>query len=403
MNANRANFFTRNPEFLKLWSGQILSQSCGRMYQIAMVWWVLSTYGSGKYVGLFMVMAALPSLLFVKRVGRLVDKVLSRNILVIADILAALVLVVASIFLEVGHIPVVLLFGFVSATLQAFIDPTLNKAVAEVVTPEDVEHASGVLSSTQSIASFTGAMFGALLIDSLGIRGTILLGSSGYLISSFLSALTRFAPVKHAAENGASGEGLSLLDPYPLLKKILLGFALVNFFATPTLVVLPIYVKTVLGATAQTLGILEGGLWMGLILGAVFAKYVLCVENRLKLASFCLLVFGSMLLVPGVIVFTPLFFIALFIAGFFLGLLNAKFMAYFQETVAPEIKGRFFALMQAMLGSTFPIAYFLFGFLTDILAVETVCLIQGSGVILLSLYFMRLGGADVERRSLSIG
>jgi MFS family permease len=390
----------RNPEFLKLWAGQILSQSCGRMYQIAMVWWVLSLYASGKLVGLFMVLAALPSLVLVKKVGHIVDTSASRKVLVWADFLAATVLMLAALLLHGDRLPLVFVFGFVSATLQAFIDPTLNKAVAEVVREEDVESASGLLSSTQSIASFTGAMFGAMLIDHLGVQGTILLGSSGYLVSSALSALTRFRP---AGAHGTvvSGAGLSLLDAYPLVKRILIGFAFVNFFATPTLVVLPLYVKTVLGATASTLGMLEGGLWLGLILGAFFAPYISWIKNRLRLAGVCLFLFGSFLAVPGLVTQTAVYLGALFLAGFFLGVLNAKFMAYFQEVVAPEIKGRFFALLQAVIGSTFPIAYFLFGCLTDWLSAPTVCVIQGVGVVALSFYFMQLGGAD-ERCSLSI-
>lgn len=404
------SFLARSPQFLKLWAGQILSQSCGRMYQIAMVWWVLSKFSSGKYVGLFMVVAAIPSLLFLKKIGTRVDASPSRKVLVTADALAALTLVVAAGLLSWGHMGVVLALGFTSATLQAFIDPTLNKAVAEVVAPEDVEQAAGLLSSTQSIASFSGAIFGAILIDHLGVQGTILLGSSGYFVSSLLSAWTQFHAVPKAAVASETASGLSLLNPYPSLKKILLGFAAVNFFATPTLVVLPIYVKTVLGATASTLGLLESGLWLGLITGAFAAKYIAFSENRLKLASGCLFVFGAMLAVPGIVVNVPVYLVALFFAGFALGTLNAKFMAYFQEIVAPEIKGRFFALMQATIGSTFPIAYFLFGALTDYIAVETVCLIQGSGVILLSFYFFQLaknpqlaGGADERRSALSVG
>ena len=63
--------------------------------------------------------------------------------------------------------------------------------------------------------------------------------------------------------------------------------------------------------------------------------------------------------------------------------------------VAPEIKGRFFALMQALIGFTFPIAYFAFGALTDYIPPPKVCLLQGAGVVVLSLYFLRLAKEEV--------
>ena len=57
-------FFRRNPDFLLIWAGQVLSQSGGRMYQMAMIWWLLAgkSDASGTLVGTFMVMTALPSL-----------------------------------------------------------------------------------------------------------------------------------------------------------------------------------------------------------------------------------------------------------------------------------------------------------------------------------------------------
>src|SRR5688572_23265725 len=86
-----SNFLLRNPSFLLVWLGQICSQSGGRMYQMAMIWWILTTgtEGTGKLVGLFMVMAALPSILFVKVIGRRIDRSSSQRLLVGCDAVAA--------------------------------------------------------------------------------------------------------------------------------------------------------------------------------------------------------------------------------------------------------------------------------------------------------------------------
>jgi predicted MFS family arabinose efflux permease len=400
MNGIGSIFILRNPSFLKLWTGQVLSQSCGRMFQITLVWWILQNYkdSSGKLIGAFMVMAALPALILAKKIGERIDRGVSRQILIQSDLLAFVTLLVVAGFLFQGYmnVPLLLVFALLMSSFQAFIDPTLNKAVAEVVQKNDVEEGVGFLSATQSIASFSGAILGAALIDRLGIPGTILLSSSGYLLSSIATYFAEFQPLKadDSQANQDPAAGWAILRDQPLLKAILMGFALVNFFATPTLVVLPVYVSRVLQADAQTLGLLEAGLWVGLILGAMSAKYVNFGSNRLLLGAVCLLVFGICLAVPGIVTSYPLYAGALIIAGAALGINNAKFMAFFQEMVPAALKGRFFALMQALLGSSFPIAYFLFGSLTDIIAPGTVCLIQGAGVVLLSGYFFRLAGKN---------
>lgn len=269
----KKHFLFRNPDFFLVWLGQVCSQAGGRMYQIAMVWWILGAGlgAAGKAVGFFMVMAALPSILFVKPIGRRIDRLRSQRILVSCDLLAAATVALVATLLAKGllHLPVAFAAGFVAACLQAFIDPTLNKSVAEVAHPEDVESAVGLLASTQSLANFAGAVAGAILIGHFGIAGTALLSAGGYLISSSASALARFRYAKPGASGPDSGDlsGWAVLARYPFLKKVLIGFGLVNFFATPTIVVLPIYTKRTLLGTAATLGKLEASLWLGLIFG----------------------------------------------------------------------------------------------------------------------------------------
>lgn len=394
MSARKGHFLIRNRSFSLVWLGQICSQAGGRMYQMAMIWWILGLGGDspGSLVGLFMVMAALPSLLLVKRIGRTIDQRPSQRLLVTCDVLASITVSLVALALHQGWLmlPFAYVAGLIAACLQAFIDPTLNKAVGDVVEKEDYESAVGLLASTQSLANFAGAVAGALLIEVAGIWGTAALAACGYAISASATALARFRPfVASSNVSEASAAGWAILTDYPLLKKILIGFGFINFFATPTLVVLPIYVKRTLGATASTLGQLEACLWVGLIVGTALAGRI-TMASRVRLGAICVLIFGMALAVPGIVTSAPAYGMALFVGTVALGINNVKFISLFQETVAPEIKGRFFALMQAILGFTFPIAYFLFGSLTDYLSPPLVCLVQGVGTMTLALYFLRL-------------
>lgn len=395
------SFFRRNPDFLLIWAGQVLSQSGGRMYQMAMIWWLLASQstGTGKLIGLFMVLAAIPSLLLVKRIGHTVDRLPSRRILVTADLLAALVVggVGVLVWLHWLTLPVAFAAGFVAACLQAFLDPTLNKAVPEVVEKDYVEKAVSLLTTTQSLANFAGAVAGAMLIDKVGIGGTAKLAAVGYLVSASCSALARYRyAIAPAAGEAQGASGWELLSGMPFLKKVLLGFGFINFFSTPTLVVLPIYTKKTLGASASTLGSLEACLWVGLFGGALLAGQINFFSSRIRLGALCLFTLGLGLAVPALVADTRVYGAALFIAGAALGVNNVKFVAFFQEVVPAEWKGRFFALLQATISFTFPIAYFLFGALTDYVSPPTVCLIQGIGVCTLALYFFTLSSEETS-------
>lgn len=393
----RAPLILRNRNVFLIWSGQALSQSGTRMYQIALAWWIVTNGGGGKEVGLFMVAGAIPALLFVKLIGKVVDRHHSRSVLIACDLAAFLVTAVAALLFRAGALGFIgaCIAGFFLALAQAFFDPALSKAVAVAAPPEDLEAAVAFQSSTQSLASFAGAMAGALLIDRIGILGVIILNALSFLVSAGANALL---DLRAAERPGAKAEEDTLsvwaaLQDTPWLKKVLIGFGCVNFFLTPILVVLPLYVKLSLGGSATLLGVLEAAIWLGILAGTFGSRWVSTaggVSGVMRLGSACMLLLGAALLLPGIFVHRGLFCAALLAAGAAVGVNNVKFVTLFQERVRPELKGRFFALMQALLSFTFPAAFFLFGLLAELMAPPKVCIIQALGVLALSGFFLRL-------------
>jgi len=394
MSASKSPVIFRNVDFLLLWIGQCLSQAGTRMYQIAIVWWILSAVqgGGGRELGTFLVMGALPSIVLVKWIGSVVDRSRSKPVLVASDAAAFIIVALIGWALQRSllSVPAVYLAGLLVAVTEAFFNPTVNKAVAELVDEDDIESAVAFQSSTQYLASFGGAVAGALLISKIGIPAVIYLNAASYLISAAVNQVIRFRHAippqpGEAAESGDSG--WSILKDFPTLKKVLLGFGFVNFFATPTLVILPVYTKVILHADASVLGALEASLWIGLLAGTFAAPWFSTEKGTIRLGAICLFVLGLGLFLPGLIINMYFYMAMLFIAGIFLGINNVKFVSLFQFVVDPSIKGRFFAIMNALVSFTFPVAYFLFGVLADIILPSSVALIQGGGVMLVAFYF----------------
>ncbi|MFA6318464.1 MAG: MFS transporter [Elusimicrobiota bacterium] len=398
----------RNRDMLALWLGQTLSQGGIRMQQIALAWWIVtSAGGSGTALGVFMVAGALPAILLVKAVGRAVDAVPSKRVLVTADLVSGVLAaaMAAGLHFKVLDLALACAGGLLLAASQAFFDPALNKAVAEAVEPGDVEEAVAFQASTQSLASFAGAVAGALLIDRLGIDGVVLLNAASFFVSAAINASLRMRHARPPAapDDAAALSGWAILSRMPVIKRVLLGFGCVNFFMTPILLVLPLYVRGVLGGSASMLGAIEAGLWMGLVAGTAASKWPGFSSGAadggkavIGLGAKCMAVIGLALLLPGFFPGAWVFAGLLFLAGAALGVNNVKFVALFQETVAQEHKGRFFALMAAVVSFSFPAAFFLFGLLTDLLDPRKVCVLQGLGVLALALYFRRLStGADL--------
>lgn len=401
MSGIRNPVILRNGDFLFLWLGQCLSQAGTRMYQIAILWWLVSTISQrqGMAIGFFLVMGALPSILLVKYIGLAIDRSRSKTILVSFDLVAFVVIVIVGILLQRSllSLPAVYLAGLLVALSEAFYNPTLNKAIPEVVEREDIEGAVAFQASTQYLASFGGAVMGAVLIGKLGIPMVIYLNALSYLVSAAVNSVIRF---RHAAPPAAAEEqqvsGWKILEGFVILRKILLGFGLINFFATPILVILPIYTKMALHSNASILGALEASLWIGLLIGNFSSGALGFVKGTIRLGAICLFVLGLGLFLPGLWVNTYFYMASLAVAGIALGINNVKFISLFQNVVSPDMKGRFFALMNALISFAYPVAFLFFGLLADSLTPPQVCMFQGGGVMVIALYFGTLSRFESE-------
>lgn len=419
MQAGHTLFFLRYPQFFRLWLGQVTSQAGNKIYQIAIIWWILNEnpVHGGFALGAFMVAGALPSLLFCNLIGRVVDRMPARRMLVSCDLASTALLAGIGWALYGGNLDlkVAFLMSFLLATAEGFFNPAVTKCLPSLVDEEAIEQAVAFQASTQYLASFGGSVLGAMLIGWLGIPLLISLTALNYFISAMIELTIKFPedqpPENNTAKEKSDGsaesdetakapavESSENIDwqKFPLLKSLLTGFGLVNFFATPVLIVIPLYVKKVLLAEARTLGFLEASLWIGILLGTFAAALFRSGQRTIRMGAASMLIFGVCMFIPGFFASSVAFGAALFFAGMSLGINNVKFITLFQRVVADEIKGRFFAAMQAIIGFSFPIAYLVFGYLGDLLSPDRVCLVQGIGILAVAAWFYRLSGRESE-------
>lgn len=419
MQARHAPFFLKYRQFFRLWLGQVTSQAGNKIYQIAIIWWILTNNPEhgGFALGAFMVAGALPSLLFCGFIGRVVDRMPAKRMLVSCDLVSSALLagIGWALFSGVLDLKIAFVMSFLLATAEGFFNPAVTKCLPSLVDEDSLEQAVAYQASTQYLASFGGSVLGAVLIGWLGIPLLITITAVNYFVSAMIELTIAFPDGSSASGNAveetadqtqagvANAENASLSveasidwQKFPLLKSLLVGFGLVNFFATPVLVVIPLYVQKTLLAEARTLGLLEAALWVGILLGTFVASLIKAKQKTIFLGALSMLVFGLCMFIPAFFVNAPAFGVALFFAGMSLGVNNVKFITLFQKVVAEEIKGRFFAAMQAIIGFSFPIAYLVFGYLGDILSPERLCLVQGVGILVVAVWFYRLSKREVE-------
>lgn len=384
----------RNRAFGTVWLGQVLTQAAVRMFQVGVSWWLIAyavSGGRGLASGLFMAVSTLPAVALAPVVARTVARFAHRSVLRAAASGAGTAAAALAVWAYVSDLPLAAAYAATLALAagQAFFDPCLTTSVPELVDDEDIEAATGFELSTQSLASLGGALLGALIVDAAGVAGLAVGCATAYLTAAVLITTVRFRTT--AAPSAEAGEGAEaaaeeerrtlrrILADLPYVRRILLCFTAANLFTTAVFVVIPLYTKSVLRDGGSTVALLEASLGVGTLIGSFTGARV--PGRPTALGAALLGAMSAAFAVAGLLAGRFVIAGCLVVAGWCVGVIGVRFVALFQRLVPTADKPGFFAVMQAVLGATFPLASLLFGLLGDHLSAQTLCLIQAAGLV----------------------
>ncbi|WP_336111218.1 MFS transporter [Streptomyces sp. PTD9-10] len=404
--ARRLPLVLRNASFGRVWGGQLLTQAASRMFQVGAVWWLVGYAGGGHRgldSGLFLMVSALPAVALAPVVARIVARHAHRTVLAGTAAVAGAVATVAAVLAQSGPLPTAAVYavGLALAACQALFDPCLTTSVPELVEDADIEAATGFELSTQSVAGLGGGLLGPLTVDAGGLPGVVAACAAAYLFAALLVVSARFphaAAQAHGPESGTAPASRTLrrvLAGLPFIRRVLVCFAAANVFTTAVYVVMPLYTRDVLHSTGSTVASLEAALGAGTLVGSFTGARV--PGRPVTVGTVSLTVMAAAVGLPGLVPGHAVALGALAVVGWCVGVIGVRFVALFQRLVPADDKPEFFAVMQAVLGATFPVASLVFGALGDHLTARTLCLVQGAGLVPVALALWWVGGrADAD-------
>ncbi|MGW7453977.1 MFS transporter [Streptomyces sp. NPDC054787] len=391
----RAPLILRNRAFGAVWLGQVLTQAAVRMFQVGVSWWIVAYAvrdARGLASGLFMAACTLPAVALAPVVARAVARFAHRSVLWSAAGLAGAASGALALWAHGDGLPLTAVYAaaLALATCQAFFDPCLTTSVPALVDDADIETATGFELSTQSLAGLGGALLGALIVDRAGVAGLAAGCAAAYLGAALLVANARF---RNAATDSVMAAHPTdavtaapqrrtlrrILAELPYVRRILICFTAANLFTTAVFVVIPLYTRSVLFGGGGTVALLEASLGAGALIGAFTGARV---PGRPTVAgAYCLGLMALALALPGLIAHRLVMAGCLAVAGWCAGAVSVRFVALFQRLVPAADKPGFFAVMQAVLGASLPVASLVFGSAGDVLSPQTLCLVQGVGLL----------------------
>jgi MFS family permease len=303
----------------------------------------LQPHGSG-WVAALLAAELVPFVVLAPVVGRVVDRVETRGLLIVA-LLGQAVVAVPLALLD-GPLPTVLLFA-VLAGLSAFVRPATSALVPAITGPDGRGRGFARLGAGVGLGWIVGPVAGGLLTGWFGVRTAILADAATFAVLAGACALltVRRRPDPRTVAGDRSG-GLRLLLADRVLSIAVLGAAVCVGAAVVDNVAAPFRFIDQLGATQGQYG-LYLTLWgVGALAGSQVLPHVQ-VGHRAAVAAACLAMGAGIAGIGAAPGLLPAY-VAAVVGGTGNGMLNVAQSALVAARTPPERHGRLFATVGAV-------------------------------------------------------
>jgi MFS family permease len=269
-------------DFLRLWSGQTVSQLGSQVSQLAIpLAAILVLDASAFEVALLGAIEFLPFLLFTLPAGVWVDRLPRRPILVWSDVGRATALASVPLAYALGALTIWQLFavGFAIGALTVSFDVAYQSYLPALVGRDELVSGNSLLEVSRSGAQIAGPGIGGLLVGVLGAPYALVLDAASFAVSAVLVLAIRAREPRPEPEAAPSmwrelREGLAYLVRHRYWRPMAVTTAAANFFWSMVGSVLLVYAVRELGMSPATIGLVLTLGGIGGLAGALFAPRI---------------------------------------------------------------------------------------------------------------------------------
>ena len=354
-------------DFLKLWTGQTISEFGSQVSQLAIPWVALVTLNATAFeVASLGTVEFLPFVLFTLPAGVWVDRLRRKSVLIVGDLGRAVLLSSIPVAYVTGHLTLAQLYvvGFLVGIHTVFFDVAYQSYLPEIVDRDLLIEGNSKLNVTSSGAQLAGPGAAGGLIALVTAPYAILVDAFSFIISGGFTAWIR-ARAEEPEETIERRhlmvelwEGLRYVLGHRLLFPQAMSTGVSNFFSNVLFAIIIVYAHRTLGMSSGLIGLAFSLSAIGWMIGASQAD-----RFRRWLGVGGATILGAALSGPGalLIAFTPKSFPLPFlvggaaIMGFGAVVYNIQQVSLRQAICPPRLQGRMNASMRFLVWGTMPI------------------------------------------------
>ncbi len=378
--------------------GQIISLFGSAILRFALPLYLLRVTDSASLFGLVTACSFVPLVVFSLAGGVIADRKNKRDMMVALDLTtAALVLGCCLALQALPLVPLLLVVLMLLYGIAGLYQPAVQASIPLLVPPQLLMQGNAVINTVSTLAGLVGPLLGGVLFGAFGIRPILWLGSGCFALSAIMEVFIRIPYQKSGDGKGVfSALGQDVADSWRFVKNerpvflAALGvLALFNLVLSAVLVVgIPVAIVQVLALPDAALGVTQGAVGLGGLLGGVVAG-VAAPKMRLKNGYLLLLgcslaavVMGAAIL-PGL---SPNAAHALLTAAS-LGamcvstLFSVTLLTAIQRQTPPRLLGKVMAVTMAVSGCAQPVGQAVYGVLFEVCAACPAAVLFGAAAL----------------------
>jgi MFS family permease len=388
----------RQGDFMKLWTGQTISQFGDEITLLGIPLLATLILGAGALeMGILGVVRFLPWILFTLPAGVWVDRMRRRPILIRSDIARAVLLASIPIAYAGGFLTLIQVYvvAFLAGTLEVFFDVAYQSYLPSIVERDELVEGNSKLELSRAGSSVAGPTVAGFLIQLISAPFAIAFDALSYLGAALFVGLIRRPEAEPVPHDPATGKppsmwqearaGLGYVATNRYLRSIAACTGTFNLFGNISGAVLILYFVKAdvgLGLTAGAIGVILALGNIGVLLGALgggrMAKAIGVGPTIITSA-----------MIGGVAAFAiplapkndPFWFLVIggVIAGFATVVYNVNQVGLRQAITPDRMLGRMNATMRLIVWGTIPVGALIGGILGTVFGLYPVLWVAAVG------------------------
>jgi MFS family permease len=266
-------------DFLRLWSGQSISEFGSQISQLAIPWLAaVGLHATPLEFSILGVLGFLPFILFALPAGVWVDRLRRKPILIVGDAARAVLLAYIPIAWAIGILDIwqLMVLQFVVGIFTVFFDVAYQSYLPALVERDELVEGNSKLQTTVSASQIGGPGLAGVLIGVMTAPYAIVIDAASFVASTLFMLRIRKPEVLPERKQDQPPkmlpelrEGLAYVVRHPHLRWIAACTGTSNFFGQLVFAIGLLYMVRTLHMSSFATGIVFAGFGVGAIVGAL--------------------------------------------------------------------------------------------------------------------------------------